>query len=131
MHDAKAPTSKWRDRSGPMSELGHRRRVDSRSTISGQLSTPDMRRAATTSAPKTSTGAPRVNSYRVLSIGCLVSAVAAPYKKAPDNAGALFRLWFRIRLVARTRRSTELVVEARGEEIDILLDMVGDEEAGG
>ena len=38
---------------------------------------------------------------------------------------------FRIDSVPRDRRSAELVVQARGEEIDILLEMVGDEEAGG
>jgi len=32
--------------------------------------------------------------------------------------------------VSRDHRSAELVVQTRGEEIDILLDMVGDKEAG-
>jgi len=34
-------------------------------------------------------------------------------------------------LVAGERRSAELVVKARGKEIDIHRNMVGDEEAGG
>src|SRR6202042_869908 len=51
-------------------------------------------------------------------------------KKAPDDAGA-FQTTFRISSVARNHRSAELVIHARGEEIDIFLDMVGDQEAGG
>jgi len=36
-----------------------------------------------------------------------------------------------ITLVTRDHRAAELVVHARSEEIDVLADMVGDEEAGG
>jgi hypothetical protein len=39
-------------------------------------------------------------------------------------------LSFGFKSVAGDGRSAELVVQTRGEEIDILLDMVGDEEAG-
>jgi len=50
-------------------------------------------------------------------------------KKSPGRCRG-FHARFRIKSVAADRRSAELVVQARGEEIDVLLDMVGDQEAG-
>jgi hypothetical protein len=51
-------------------------------------------------------------------------------KKSPGRCRG-FQIRFRIKSVPRDPWSAELVVQARGEEIDVLLDMVGDEEAGG